>query len=169
MLILLTLCIIYTSYFYISYFTRENPLPGPVPLPIIVNILDKGFDDFVDYTERMRKKYGDMFEIYFGQTKFIMLSKFEYMQNMFDGSSNSKYLRRVPYIPGLEELNISGKGVAFNHNVNIWKYNRHFISRALLTPSFSKSAVIWTQNLVEEMMGFWEDGSNNEGFLKPTS
>ncbi|CAG8531931.1 17311_t:CDS:2 [Funneliformis caledonium] len=123
----------------------------------------KGFDDFVDYTERMRKKYGDMFEIYFGPKRFIMLSKFEYMQNMFDYSLNSKYLRRIPYFSGLEELGIAGKGIALNHNVNVWKYNRHFISRALLTPSFSKSSVIWTQNLVEEMMGFWEDGSDNDG------
>ncbi|CAI2177432.1 1716_t:CDS:2 [Funneliformis geosporum] len=125
--------------------------------------MDRGFDDFVCYTERMRKKYGDMFEIYFGPKRFIMLSKFEYMQNMFDYSLNSRYLRRIPYIAGLEELGIAGKGIALNHDVNVWKYNRHFISRALLTPSFSKSSVIWTQNLVEEMMGFWEDGSDKNG------
>ncbi|CAI2192105.1 4082_t:CDS:2, partial [Funneliformis geosporum] len=73
-----------------SYYTRENPLPGPVSLLLIGNILDRGFDDLVGYTERMRKK-------------------------------------------------------------------------ALQTPSFSKSFVIWTQNLVEEMMGLWEDGSDKNG------
>jgi len=111
----------------------------------------------------MRKKYGDIFEIYFGQQKFIMLSKYEYMQNMFDYTLNSKYMRRIPYFEGLKELDIAGKGIALNHNVKVWKYNRHFISRALLTPSFSKYSVVWTQNLVEEMMGFWKDGSNDEG------
>src|SRR3954468_6229882 len=107
-LILSTLLIVYTSYFYFEYFTRENPLPGPLPLPFIGNIVDRGFDEFVDYTERMRKKYGDMFEIYFGTKRFIMLSKFEYMQNMFDYSLNSKYMRRIPYFAGLEELDIAG-------------------------------------------------------------
>jgi cytochrome P450 len=161
-LIFLTVSVAYTSYFYYCYFTRENPLPGPLPLPFVGNIIDKGFDEFVDYTERMRKKYGDMFEIYFGQKKFIMLSKFEHMQDMFDYSLNSKYMRRIPYFVGLKELDIAGKGIALNHDVTVWKYNRHFISRALLTPSFSKYSVIWTQNLTEEMMEFWEDGSNED-------
>jgi cytochrome P450 len=138
-------------------------LPGPLPSPFIGNILDKGFDDFVEYTERMRKKYGDMFEIYFGPARFIMLSKYEYMTNMFDYSLNSKYMRRLPYIPALNDLDISGKGIAFNHDIRIWKYNRHFISRALLTPSFSNYAVTWIHNLVEEMMEFWKDASDDNG------
>src|SRR3954468_63105 len=96
-LILSTLLIVYTSYFYFEYFTRENPLPGPLPLPFVGNIMDRGFDEFVEYTERMQNKHGDIFEIYFGSQKFIMLSKYEYMQNMFDYSLNSKYLRRIPY------------------------------------------------------------------------
>ncbi|CAI2173285.1 15319_t:CDS:2 [Funneliformis geosporum] len=62
-----------------------------------------------------------------------MLSKFEYMQNMFEYSLNSKYQRRIPYFAALQ------------------------------TSSFSKSSVIWTQNLVEEMMGLWEDGSDKNG------
>ncbi|CAG8454068.1 9404_t:CDS:2 [Paraglomus occultum] len=72
-------------------------------------------------------------------------------------------MRRVPHLTGLEELDIAGKGVALNHNVNSWKYNRQFISRALLTPSFSAYAVIWSQRLVEEMMEFWKDASNDDG------
>ncbi|PKY27987.1 cytochrome P450 [Rhizophagus irregularis] len=142
---------------------RENPLPGPLPLPFVGNIMDRGFDEFVEYTERMQKKYGDIFEIYFGSQKFIMLSKYEYIQNMFDHSLNSKYMRRIPYISGLDELDVAGKGIALNHNVNVWKFNRHFISRALLTPSFSKYSVIWTQNLVEEMMDYWKDGEDDDG------
>jgi len=124
--------------------------------------MDRDFDEFVEYTERMRKKYGNMFEIYFGSQKFIMLSKFEYMQNMFDYSLNSKYMRRIPYFAGLDELNVAGKGMALNHNVNVWKFNHHFISQALLTPSFSKYSVIWTQNLVEEMMDYWKDGADDD-------
>ncbi|CAB4379930.1 unnamed protein product [Rhizophagus irregularis] len=135
-LIFLTLIIVYTCRFYYKYFTRENPLPGPLPLPFVGNIIDRGFDEFVEYTERMQKKYGDIFEIYFGSQKFIMLSKYEYIQNMFDHSLNSKYMRRIPYISGLDELDVAGKGIALNHNVNVWKFNRHFISRALLTPVF---------------------------------
>ncbi|CAG8772912.1 2132_t:CDS:2, partial [Rhizophagus irregularis] len=34
---------------------------------------------------------------------------------------------------------------------------------ALLTPSFSKYSVIWTQNLVEEMMDYWKDGEDDDG------
>jgi hypothetical protein len=109
-LILLTtaLLIAHVSHFYFTYLTRKNPLPGPLPLPFVGNILDKGFDDFVEYTEHMRRKYGEMFEIYIGPKKFIMLSKYEYMQSMLDFSKNSKYLRRIPYFAGLKELDISG-------------------------------------------------------------
>ncbi|UZO20220.1 uncharacterized protein OCT59_012646 [Rhizophagus irregularis] len=72
-------------------------------------------------------------------------------------------MRRIPYFLGLDELDVAGKGIALNHNVNVWKFNRHFISRALLTPSFSKYSVIWTQNLVEEMMDYWKDGEDDDG------
>jgi len=157
------LLITYIGYFYFSYLTRENPLPGPLPLPFVGNITDRGFDNFIEYTERMREKYGDMFEIYFGPKRFIMLSKYEHIVGMFGYSLDSKYMRRVPHLTGLEELDIAGKGVALNHNVNTWKYNRQFISRALLTPSFSAYAVTWTQRLVEEMMEFWKDASNDDG------
>src|SRR6185312_7443772 len=121
------LLITYIGYFYFSYLTRENPLPGPLPLPFVGNIIDRGFDNFIEYTERMREKYGDMFEIYFGPKRFIMLSKYEHIASMFGYSLNSKYMRRVPRLAGLEELDIAGKGVALNHNVNTWKYNRQFI------------------------------------------
>jgi cytochrome P450 len=165
-LFIITLFVAHIGHFYYTYLTRENPLPGPLPLPFVGNVLDKGFDDFVGYTERMRRKYGEMFEIYIGPKKFIMLSKYEYMQNMFDFSKNSKYLRRIPHIAGLKELDISGKGIALNHDVGVWKYNRYFLSRALLTPSFSHYAVTWSQNIVEEMIGFWKDSFNKGDYFE---
>ncbi|RGB24511.1 hypothetical protein C1646_772991 [Rhizophagus diaphanus] len=35
--------------------------------------------------------------------------------------------------------------------------------RPLFTPNFSKYSVIWTQNLIEEMMDYWKDGEDDDG------
>ena len=70
-----TLITMYICYFYYKYFTRINPLPGPLPLPLVGNVFDRGFaDEFVEYTDRMRKKYGDIFELYYAGERCIMLN-----------------------------------------------------------------------------------------------
>ncbi|CAI2190183.1 16374_t:CDS:1, partial [Funneliformis geosporum] len=59
----------YVAKFYYKYFTRPNPLPGSIPLPIIGDLLGliyyaKG--DFTEWYKILHQRHGDIFESYMG-------------------------------------------------------------------------------------------------------
>ena len=70
----LLFALFYVIKFYYDYLTRSNPLPGPIPLPFIGNLLQTtcGFDEF--HLKNFRK-YGNLFEWYFGNYRVVELCK----------------------------------------------------------------------------------------------
>ena len=62
LVLLLTTISLYITYFYYKYFTRINPLPGPIPIPFFNGLLFIR-NDFDDWIFELNKKYGDIFEL----------------------------------------------------------------------------------------------------------
>ncbi|CAI2173406.1 18583_t:CDS:2 [Funneliformis geosporum] len=161
--ILFLTIILYVAKFYYKYFTRLNPLPGPIPLPIFGNVLNKS-GEFDEWMLKLHEKYGDIFEITMLGQRRVVLCRGEYVENMMKSSTKSVYLQRFPLIKDLEDLNIFGTGVINNHKINSWKYNRKFFTQAILSPSFADEALDWSHKLFYEMEDYWK----GIGFDTPT-
>ncbi|GBC01064.1 hypothetical protein RclHR1_04050007 [Rhizophagus clarus] len=162
-LLLSTALTIYVAQYYYYYFTRENPLPGPFPFPFVGNLFQFYFQfkgDAKNFYEYNHKKYGDIFEVQLGG-RFIVLSRVEYADKLLTPSTKNPHIARLPYIRGLEELGVQGKGLLLNGNYKTWKYNRQFFTQAVLSPKFTNEAIYWTNQLFGELEGYW-----NKLFLK---
>src|SRR5205809_116494 len=86
-LLLITICF-YTLHYYYKYFTRINPLPGPLPLPIFGNLLQVG-DDLDQVFFDLYKKHGDIYEITLGGMRRIVLCNGKYLDKLLDPSINN--------------------------------------------------------------------------------
>jgi hypothetical protein len=155
--LLTTFIILYVSRYYYNYFTRINPLPGPLPLPIFGNIHQKLGYGFVDWLMLLHKKYGDMFEIYLAGQRMIILGNTDLIENMNVPSTKTKYPYRIITSEGLKEYGLGGTGIVNNNNINSWKYNRQFFTQAMMIPSFNHQAIEWTNELWLEMESYWNN------------
>ncbi|CAG8674911.1 15415_t:CDS:2 [Cetraspora pellucida] len=130
----------------VNRFTRPNPLPGPLPLPFIGNLLN--FTDVRLFYENCQKKYGDVCEISLAGLNYVILSRPEYIEKILSPTS---FIVKTPQLQGLEELGFYNRGVAFNEDYKSWSYNRRFFSRALLGLKFMNLTITSTNKLYEEM------------------
>ncbi|CAI2170881.1 3493_t:CDS:2 [Funneliformis geosporum] len=159
---------IYVAQYYYKYFTRVNPLPGPFPFPLTGNLpqfllIHRG--NFKTFFEHYQKKHGDIFEFHLG-TRRIVLSKPEYVEKILMPSTKSQYMMRFPYVQGLEEIGMMGRGLLANHNLKSWRYNRQFFTQAILAPKFSKEAIVWTNKLFNELETYWNKLYLKEEIIK---
>ncbi|CAG8524512.1 5188_t:CDS:2 [Acaulospora morrowiae] len=156
----LTLLIIRIFGYYYKYYTRQDPLPAPFPLPFVGHLFDHLIysNDFSEYCHRLQDKYGDVYEQWFGSERIIFTIRIEYMDKLLSPSTKSKYLVRLPDPEGLKELGVFGKGLILNHDVSNWKFNRQFFTQAISAPNFLKETVNYTQAAFNEMEECWKIG-----------
>ncbi|CAG8470535.1 2661_t:CDS:2, partial [Cetraspora pellucida] len=152
--------VFYILRFYYIYYTRPNKLPGPVPLPFIgsnyhvfkINGSVVGLDDML---RSLHSQYGDIFEMWFGSERIIILCHPKYMVKMHQASTKSKYMKRFSNSEG-KEYGLVDSGVFNNNDVHgSWKFNRTVFSNALMRPKLDRDALQWTIELVEEMESCW--------------
>ncbi|CAG8559761.1 14224_t:CDS:2 [Acaulospora morrowiae] len=160
----------YLSYlvlrYYYIYFTRPNPLPGPFPLPLVGCLFLDGFN-FYRYSIEQHKKHGDIFEVWYGDIRIIILSDINFTEPMTTQSFNkSNYKVRFPPVEGLKELGIFGKGILINHDVKSWKFNRSIFAQALLVPKFLKQVVDLTKLHFQELDEYWKSFDGNDGVIQ---
>src|SRR6266498_96250 len=144
--IIISIILIYVAKFYYKYFTRPNPLPGPFPLPFIGNLLG-----FVYYAKGDRgvwsriliEKYGDIYETYIGDLRRIVLVRADYVEKLMSPSKKSNYIKTEIDIPVLDEIGITNRGIIFNNHIPTWRFNRKFLTQAILTPGFSNEVLHW--------------------------
>src|SRR6185369_10636220 len=131
-LLLITICL-YTLHYYYKYFTRINPLPGPLPLPLFGNFL-RVRNDIDQMFFDLYEKYGDIYEVTIAGTRRIVLCNGKYVEKLLDPSiNNHNYMVRFPFRKDLEALNLVGKGLVTNYNLKSWRYNRQFFAQAIMT------------------------------------
>src|SRR6266511_5589985 len=101
--LLITFITLITFRYYYLYFTRENPLPGPFPLPLVGSIFNIN-GDLPRYLLGIQLKYGDLFEVWFGSSRFIMTVREDYIEKFLSSSTKSKFMLRTPYKEAYDEL-----------------------------------------------------------------
>ncbi|GBB84829.1 hypothetical protein RclHR1_01140018 [Rhizophagus clarus] len=164
--------IFYTTYYYFKYFIRINPLPGPFPFPYFGNLpqlyIEHG-GNFKRLYEFNHKKYGDLYEVYFG-TRVIVLNRSEYVEKLLSASTKNPHFTKLSDddSKGFYELGIMGKGILLNQEFQSWRYNRHFFTQAILSPKFIHEATYWTSKLFNELESYWDklyiNGGNRKAF-----
>ncbi|CAG8462475.1 6674_t:CDS:2 [Acaulospora morrowiae] len=151
--ILLVLLIIYISHFYYKYFTRENPLPGPTPLPLFGNP-SLIWGDISVWPTKFQEKYGDFYETYLGSRRLIWLCREDLIQKVMR-HDNFHDLARADN-DGLKEIGVLDSGTVFNQNYQAWEYHRRFYTRTLLNKSFVIQSLESVRKNFEVMEGYWE-------------
>ncbi|GES72807.1 cytochrome P450 [Rhizophagus clarus] len=149
--------LIYFFFFLINI--RQNPLPGPIPLPIVGNVLQYT-GDAGKFMEGLRLIYGDMFEIYLGTKRVVCLCRSEMAGKLFNSPL------RTYSNDGLDEFGVSSKGVLLNSNYDSWSYHRRILQKTISSPQFTKETVESTQALFREMEGLWKRIDNIDGDVK---
>ncbi|CAG8701260.1 20325_t:CDS:2 [Cetraspora pellucida] len=136
-----------------TYFTRENPLPGPLPLPGIGNLyLLHGDFDVVFYN--LQEKYGELFEIYLGSDRKIWLGNAKLVEKIHNPSTKTKFPIRA-ISEGLDEMGITTKGISFNNDLVSWKFNRRIITNIIMVPSFLRQFVSENVKVFHELENYW--------------
>ncbi|RHZ53901.1 hypothetical protein Glove_433g23 [Diversispora epigaea] len=152
----------YTSYYYYKYFTRENPLPGPFPLPFIGNALQV-FKNYSFDLEKIQSKYGDLCEFYMGSKRFILLGNNDLLQKVMKQVINSPFHNRVnDSHEGLKEIGVLNTGLVFNNNYDDWQFHRKFFIKVVMSPSFVRQSVKLVKDIFLEMENYWEKLGEDE-------
>ncbi|CAG8536772.1 6082_t:CDS:2 [Paraglomus occultum] len=155
-LLLLTIILLHVIHFYISYITRENPLPGPIPLPLVGNLHQ--MSDTYRFFNKCYEQYGDIFEYYIGNRRAIMLNRVDMAENILTQSTKSKYfLRLVASNQGWEELGFTERGLVGNKVMKNWSLNRRMLNFCLTSTKYIKEMVNVAQERFSEAEGYWAE------------
>ncbi|CAG8480661.1 1067_t:CDS:1 [Racocetra persica] len=150
----------YTFKFYYTYFTRENKLPGPFPLPLIGNLyfLYRELDDILfDLQEKYRS---GLFEFYIDSERKICIGDAKLLKEINKYSSNTKFKSHAEF--ELDEL--AGLGIGFNNNLESWKNNKAFLIQSVITPSFWKKYIKEIEMIFENSINLVECKQKSASF-----
>ncbi|CAG8709715.1 24148_t:CDS:2, partial [Racocetra persica] len=155
----LTICF-YIFRFYYKYFTRVNPLPGPLPIPLLGTFeIFRANKDNDAWFSKLTKKYGQngIFELNLIGNRQIIITRAEYVNKFITPLSEDNHKTHFMRIPKNEFLDMLDlcKGTTLNHNYNSWKFNRQIFSRAIRTACYSDETIEKVNNIFEEMMDYW--------------
>ncbi|CAI2175334.1 5433_t:CDS:2 [Funneliformis geosporum] len=149
--ILFALIVVYIVKYYFSWYTRENPIPGPFPLPLIGNLHQLGLD-MGKGALKLQKEYGDMFEIFLGPTRTIFISRAELTEKINNPTlKNNAFYFRSPPNPGLKELHLINSGITFNRDLTTWKFNRRILNLTI-DPNTKVNLANWTTCLSADII-----------------
>ncbi|CAG8447184.1 3854_t:CDS:2 [Acaulospora colombiana] len=152
--ILMVGAITYVVYFYYKYFTRKNPLPGPIPLPLFGNFFMFSGDNAI-VIKNLQAKYGDIFEFYRGPNRVVCLLNEDLVKEMMKPTLNSNFFQLTSHPDELKELGLFKAGIIYN-DYDGWVYNRRFFAKTIISPAFCKQAVVSVQAGFEEMNRYWD-------------
>ncbi|CAI2170412.1 7347_t:CDS:2 [Funneliformis geosporum] len=153
--ILIAVVVVYIVKYYFSWYTRENPIPGPFPLPLIGNLHQLGLD-MGKGALKLQKEYGDMFEIFLGPTRAIFLNRAELTEKINNPTlKNNAFSIRTPPNPGLKELHLTESGIVFNRDLTAWKFNRRILNQTVMSPKFLRKSVEFTNQICDDLEKYW--------------
>jgi cytochrome P450 len=134
---LLVLILIGTLIFYNCYWKRRNLPPGPMPLPIIGNVIPLALSPPPDPYIKWTKQYGDIYTVWLGEMAVVCVSDSKTIYDTFvkDGDT---YAGRAQMGEWLEVVKHGQNGIIFEEG-DPWREHRRFALRVFRDFGFGKN------------------------------
>nr|CAG8620210.1 2595_t:CDS:2 [Entrophospora candida] len=156
-----TIICLYVIHFYYKHYTRINPLPGPIPIPLIGSFaLVKKDLDIDAFYHSLSKKYGGegIYEAPIGGKRQILFTRADYIEDFFLSSMNvANHAIRTEKDVLLDIFDLDRKGIALNFDHHSWKFNREMFTQAIMPLTYSPKPSKYVNALFEEMSNCWID------------
>ncbi|CAB4413962.1 unnamed protein product [Rhizophagus irregularis] len=143
------LILLYVLRYYYKYFTRKSRIPGPFPLPLIGNLHQIGLNP-AQYAKDNHKKYGDMFEVWVGSKRSVILCHPSLLDQVYVTNSQTKFFPRGAI------KHVKSNGLAFNDDLTSWKRNRKIVMQSISSHRFLKDFTQLVQSLFNENESYWD-------------
>ncbi|GBC04202.1 hypothetical protein RclHR1_05570003 [Rhizophagus clarus] len=156
---------LYVLKFYYDYFTRSISYPGPLPLPILGNLHQYFYyrNDLQVWLHHLSLKYGDVFELYFGSSRYLMISDSRIVERIMSSVKDNNYFVRITTRDGLDDLKKGHSGILFNVDFNSWSCIKKIFMRAVAAPN----ALRFGMNLInigfQDLEKFWNSLIEEQG------
>jgi len=108
-----------------------------------------------DKKSQLNDKYGELCEITMFGYRCVIISKPEYLKELFSPNVYSPFLRRLPVSEGFKAVGMDCEGLLLNHDVDKWRVNRKTFQHSLSPPSFIKLSVKYTAEACAELTKYW--------------
>ncbi|XP_068106949.1 cytochrome P450 2G1-like [Hyperolius riggenbachi] len=105
-----------------TFYRNKNLPPGPMPLPIIGNVLHIHKGELVKSLNQLKEKYGSIYTLYFGSRPVVILCGYQMVKEVLvDRGEEFSDRGRLPTVDRF----FKGHGVIFANGEN-WKQLRRF-------------------------------------------
>lgn len=157
LVLIILISTLYILKFYYDYFTRSISYPGPLPLPILGNLHQYFYysNDLQAWLHRLSLKYGDVFELYFGSSKYLMISDSRIVERIMSSVKDNNYFVRITTRDGLDDLQKGHNGILFNVDFNSWSYIKKIFIRAVAAPNALKFGMKLIDSGFQDLEKFW--------------
>ncbi|CAG8447103.1 14693_t:CDS:2 [Ambispora leptoticha] len=145
----------YIFRFYFNYFTRENPLHGPFPLPIIGNLhLIRGSS--FEFAQKSRQQYGDLFELWL-PNRNIYLNNANQIEKLTQPSTKSSFFAQMKLTKIFRKYLKEFGFVFLNDDHESWRYYRKILEQSLLNQKYQHALFDEVLECFKELQVYWEE------------
>ncbi|CAD5221447.1 unnamed protein product [Bursaphelenchus okinawaensis] len=147
MLLYVAILTLIVWYLYRFYSSLSDLPPGPLPIPIVGNLLSfVGIDRWEDKLVEWKQKYGDVFTIHIGLQRFVTVNSYKAAVKYFvkDGDSYTDRLRN-----GVNEIVRGGNYGVVETGGHLWLEQRRFALKVLRDFGLSKAQM--EQRVLDEV------------------
>ncbi|KAG8552882.1 hypothetical protein GDO81_003125, partial [Engystomops pustulosus] len=160
-LVLILLSFIYST--WNSIYRRRNLPPGPIPLPIVGNVLHIKRGEMVKSLMEFKEKYGSVYTVHFGHYPTVVLCGYDTIKEaLIDRAEEFGARGRLPTV----DQYMKAHGIAFS-NGDRWKDLRRFSLTILRNFGMGKKTI---EERIQEEAQFLtaELRMQNKQFIDPT-
>uniref|UniRef100_A0A8C8SEF3 unspecific monooxygenase n=1 Tax=Pelusios castaneus TaxID=367368 RepID=A0A8C8SEF3_9SAUR len=130
-------CLLFFSLWRKMSFENRKLPPGPVPFPILGNLLQLNTKNLSRDIEELSRMYGPVFTIYLGSERVVVLSGYKTVKKALIGFGD-EFSRRGS-MPVFEKID-QKRGIAFS-NGERWKQLRQFVLSTLRNFGMGKKSI----------------------------